>query len=544
MSYQYVNVINVCKSYGPKDVLDRVSLTISHTDRITIIGENGVGKSTLARLIAGVEPPDNGVIERREGLRLGYLPQEVELEGSEASLDAFLFGRCQHLASRMKILEAELASACDHRALLKEWDSCHEEFERAGGYDAVSRAEIVLAGLGLAGVDRSIPVGQLSGGQRVRATFAKLLLEAPDVLVLDEPTNHLDLAAVEWLERYLSDYPGAVFMISHDRTFLNRVCTTLAELSPRTHQLSLYTGNYDAFLQEKQRQQESMLQDYEAWREEQKSLYRRIRAASFSERRPPPPKDRNTMAYDRRGEKYAQSKSRCLRQAKARLEELEAEKRVHPIPKGYKGIFFDPVELTSKVGIAAVCLSKGYGGCSLFENLSFELLFGDRIVLQGVNGCGKSTLFEILVGNISPDGGRVVIAPSANIGYLDQQLALLPPEQRVGEELMSSFRMSEPSVREELHKTGLADEGLFQKHIGDLSLGQKKRLALLHLMLSKCNVLLLDEPTNHLDLTVLETLEAALQTFKGALCAISHDRRFTERVATRVWKLENGSLRT
>ncbi len=547
MSYQLLKLSDVSKAYGPKEILQHVSLTISHGDRLAIIGENGVGKSTLARLITRIEFPDSGVIETAEALRIGYLPQEVEGSGKECTVGEFLVGRCHSLRIRMEALEAGLAnkevSEEVQRRLLGEWERCHEELQAAGGYDSGHRCKIVLGGLGLSGMDCSMPMAKISGGERSKVAFARLLLESPDLLVLDEPTNHLDIKAVEWLESFLSGYRGAVLMITHDRTFLNRVCNRLAELSPTAHQLTLYTGNYDAFLEEKKRERERKLCEFVQWNEEKKALRQLIRAKSFAEAKPPPPKDGNTMAYDSRGEHFLRSKSRILRQAKGRLEELEAEKLTHPIPKAYRGIYFEPLELCSTVAIEAIGVSKSYEGRTLFTEVSFELQKKARIVLQGDNGCGKTTLMNVILGAVPLDGGRVKTAPSVKIGYLDQNLEMFPSEGTVGETLMGAFTISEGRVQEELHKTGLADAGLLRKTIGTLSLGQKKRLLLLYLMLSKCNVLFLDEPTNHLDLTILESLEAALKTFQGAVFAVSHDRRFIERVATDVWRLENGRLR-
>jgi ATPase subunit of ABC transporter with duplicated ATPase domains len=409
MSYQLLKLSDVCKAYGPKEILQHVSLTISHGDRLAIIGENGVGKSTLARLITRIEFPDSGVIETAEALRIGYLPQEVEGSSKECTVGEFLVGLCHSLRIRMEEIETRLAnkeaSEEVQQKLLIEWERCHEKLQTAGGYDIGHRCEMVLGGLGLSGMDCSMPLAKISGGERSKVAFARLLLESPDLLLLDEPTNHLDFRAIEWLEDFFLGYRGAVLMITHDRTFLNRVCNRLAELSSTTHQLTLYTGNYDAFLEERKRERERKLCEFVQWNEEKKALHQLIRSKSFAEAKPPPPKDGNTMAYDRRGEHYLRGKSRILRQAKGRLEELEAEKLTHPIPKAYRGIYFEPLELFSTVAIEAVGVLKSYEGRTLFTEVSFELKKGDRVVLQGDNGSGKTTLINAILGAVPLDGG-------------------------------------------------------------------------------------------------------------------------------------------
>jgi ATP-binding cassette, subfamily F, member 3 len=545
-SYQLVKLSSVCKSYGPKIVLDNVFLTISRNDRIAFIGENGVGKSTLARLIAHLEVPDSGTIETAASIRIGYLPQQLEIAVPEQTVGEFLLGRFRDLFHRKSEIEDCLSRPeCDEaqqQMLMQEWDRCHEELEARGGYDMEYQCHIILDGLGLSDLSLSMRIAQLSGGQKSKAAFASLLLTSPDLLILDEPTNHLDIKSLEWLEAFLDRFKGAVLLISHDRKFLNRVGRHIAELSAFTHSFAFYTGNYDDFLEEKHQEAVRKIQEFEAWKEEKKALYQLIKAKTFAAAKPSPPKDKNVMSYDHRGERHLRSTSRILRQAQARLNELEGRNLSHPVPKGYKGISFDPLELASAVVVQATGLTKAYGDHLLFKNIDLEVHAGDRIVLQGENGCGKTTLLEILLGITPADQGIIKLAPAAKIGYLDQNLDRCSGEVTVGEELVKTFGLNEADLRNELHKTGLADEGLLQRKVKTLSLGQKKRLSLLNLMLSKCNVLFLDEPTNHLDLLMLESLEAALRTFPGTIIAISHDRTFTERIATSIWKMEGGKI--
>jgi ATPase subunit of ABC transporter with duplicated ATPase domains len=542
MTYLLLKLSDICKSYGPKDVLAHVSLSINKKDRIAIIGENGVGKSTLARLIAQREVPDSGKIEISPGICIGYLPQEVPIYHSEETVGEFLQGRFHRIFLEKQETEMVLEHS-ESQELLRKWELCHEQLQQAGAYDMEHRCSEILSGLGLSGLALTTRFSKLSGGQKSRVAFAELLLSSPDLLLLDEPTNHLDVKAVEWLEGYCAEYQGAILMISHDRTFINAVAHSMAELSSSTHMLTLYTGTYDDFLEEKRNEMERKACEFAQWKGEKKALHQFIKAKTFSKSKPPAPKDKNTMAYDHRGERHLRSQSRILRKAKDRLTELEDDGRVNPVPKSYKGIFFDPYELSSECAIEGTELSKTFGSCVVLDGVSVEILKGDRIILQGENGCGKTTLAQILLGITRPDTGVVTIAPSAKMGYLDQNLEIFPADTTVVE-VLNSCSLTETEVREELDKTGLVDEGMLYKKIEALSLGQKKRLLLLFLMLSKSNVLFLDEPTNHLDLTILESLERALQSFQGAILAISHDRRFTKRVATAVWRLDRGKIHT
>ena len=547
MSYQLVKLANACKCYGSQVILNKISFTISQGDRVALVGENGAGKSTLAKIILGHESLDGGSLELASDIEIGYLPQEMDPGAIQAETvrDYLLTSQNQlkTLIDRKIYIEEVLAGNLapqEQAQLMQEWNNCHEAIERRGGYDCEHRIIRVLTGLDLVHLDLSFSLSKLSGGQKTRLGLAALLLSNPDVLILDEPTNHLDLPALEWLEKYLLDYPGALILISHDRMFINRVVHRMVEISRQTRQMKVYGGNYDFYVEEKRKDLERRLKEYEERKEEIQSLKQLIKAKTFSKSSPRLPSDRNIMAYDRRGERHMKGESRSIQQAKSRLEEFQEEPLDNPRPKNYQGIRFYPDKLHSAYAIELHRLSKQYPGTCLFEEATAALTKGERVVLMGPNGSGKSTLLRIIMGLTPMDSGEVKIAPSAKIGYLDQDIDLLDRKATAMEVFGKAFSLTETDLRNELHKAGLPIEGSLDQKIDSFSLGQRKRLQILYLMLSRCNVLLLDEPTNHLDMATMENFEDALKNFEGAVLAISHDRWFVERIATKIcaWRMD------
>lgn len=549
MSYQLIKLADASKSFGPQSIFENISFIINKGNRVALIGENGSGKTTLAKIILGLEPLDEGSIEISPSIEIGYLPQEMDFENSKAvTVQDYLLEAQNQLKSRIerkREIEEELSKELSpemQNSLMQEWNDCHDAIERRGGYAWEHRMDEVLEGLGLTHMGAAFPLSRLSGGQKTRVGLAGLLLSNPDVLILDEPTNHLDLSSLEWLEKYLLNYSGALLLISHDRLFINRIVNRIVELSRHTRQLSLYGGNYDFFLEEKKKALERTLKEYEERKEEIQSLKQLISAKTFAKPKQRAPSDRNIMAYDRRGERHMQSESRSIQQAKLKLEKLQREPLNHPIPKSYKGIRFQPDELRSDHAIEFQNISKQYPELCLFKDAEGSLSHGERVVLMGPNGSGKSTFLKILMGLISLDDGEVKIAPNARVGYLDQELSTFERQASPVEIFGKAFGLSEADLRSELHKAGLLFDGAFDRKICELSLGQRKKLQILHLMLSRCNVLLLDEPSNHLDMATMDNFEEALKLFNGAVLAVTHDRWFIERIATQIWRLENGLL--
>lgn len=539
MSPPLIKFTDAKKSFGAQTILNGIFLSISQGDRIALIGENGSGKTTLAKVIVDREFLDSGSIERKPGIRIGYLPQDSSyLTEQNCSMEDYLLNALGDLAvvrERLRSLEQEFEYCSPSQEKLDEWNDLHEKWEKRGGYTLDSLYSQVISGLGLSHLDLQQKIFRLSGGEKIRLVLAGLLLSAPDFLVLDEPTNHLDVSAVEWLENYLKNFSGAFLCISHDRLFLNRSINQILELSIETHQLKVYGGNYDCYLKERQAEKKRQLKAFEEQQEGIRNLKQFITTKTSSSTKAKGATDKNKMAYDRRGEKHLKSVKRSLDQAKLRLNDLEEAPLKHPIPKAMRGIAFQPQESHAHLVMEIQKISKSYEGRVVLKEISGEIHRGDRLVIQGPNGSGKTTFLKIILGMIEPDSGILKMASGCVLGYLEQTISLLPWDQTPIEWLRHHFSLSETELRSELHQTGLISEKSIKRKIGDLSLGQRSKLLILALMLSKANVLVLDEPTNHLDLGTLEELEEALVKFEGTVIAVSHDRWFTEKIATKVW---------
>ncbi len=548
MSEQVLEIHEVTKYFGAKLILDKVSLSINRSDRIGLVGENGTGKTTLAKIVMGTLEADAGQIRGARHLEIGYLPQEADID-EEMTVQQFLersMGRVDEMRATLEAMESDMGRADiapdDFSALLERYGQLQEEFTRRGGYESDYRLDQVFVGLDLTHIDRKRSIRTLSGGEKTRTMLASLLLSSPDLLILDEPTNHLDFAAIDWLEAYLLTYQGAMLLISHDRHFLNKVVNQIVELLPVNHQVTVYHGNYDFYLAERERQRAHQMEAYEAQQEEIKTLRRTIKTKGFSAGSGRPAKDGNKMAYDAHGEKAEQVRSREIQAAKHRLEELLADPISRPANRWRINPDFTPEEFGSRDVIRLTNVSKSYGDRSLFEGVSSTITGGERVVLVGPNGIGKTTLLKMILGLEQPDAGEIRIASGARIGYLDQEQETLDPNRTVLEEFSQGIIAPESEHRANLHKYGLfSDDQVYQK-IGSLSVGQRRKLQIAKLIVTRANVLLLDEPTNHLDLESVEQFEHALCEFPGTVLAISHDRFFIERVATVTWSIQNAHI--
>lgn len=526
MSRLLIQLSNISASFGPQVLFEDLSVSIHEGDRFALIGENGSGKTTLLRLFAGLMSPNEGEVRRADLLTIGLLPQEICVECPNETVRFYI--------EEGPFLQLEKAmEECLSSDRLTEWERVHEEYERRGGYRRVP-LEAVVQGLQLHGL-LDVPMQQLSSGQRVRAALARALLNAPDVLLLDEPTNHLDAEMISWLHGVLSERLGATIIVSHDRKFLNAACNRLIEL--RAGRLTCYGGSYDFYLQERERLLERQIRAYEAQQEEKARLKQTIKALSFSQPKPPPPSDRNRMAYDKRGECHQRSVQRTLNTLKDRLEEIEQKPLQHPRPKTIKGLVFRAPPLVSSVAIECDGIAKAYGDHIVLTDVSRQLRKGARVIIRGPNGSGKTTLLRCIVGIEKPDKGTIRHASGVHIGYLDQEVELLPSEETPFQYFEKVFHLTMTQLRSELHKAALPGEDLLNRPCSTLSVGQKKRLMLLSLMLQQPNVLVLDEPTNHLDLLTLEALESALLGFDGAILAVSHDATFINKIGTEMWDM-------
>ena len=479
-----LTVAGLSKSFGGRELFDDVSLNIMAGDCISIVGPNGAGKSTLFKIILGKEEADAGDVTFIRGTRTGYLPQESEPAGNESVLDI----------------------AVPH------------EHEHDGQF--VAKAKQILDSLGFKLTDHHRLARELSGGWVMRAHLARLLAEEPDLLLLDEPTNHLDLETLLWFQEYLRHYPGAILLISHDREFLNRLCTHVAEL--RQSRLLRYTGNYDEYLEQRASAEATMIATA-------KSQQREI--------------DRMQLFVDRfraKNTKAAQAQSKMKQ-----IERLKEEMVGTPDDDGPTvGFRFPQPQRSGQRVITLEKIKFGYGEKLIYDGIHFEAERGQRIVLVGPNGAGKSTLLKLLAEVLKPQSGLLKHGHNTKSGYFAQhRAAMLNPKHTVLQEALDTpQRVTEQSVRNVLGSFLFRGDDVF-KPVSVLSGGEKSRLALVKLLLNPPNLLLMDEPTTHLDMASVDALIVALKQYEGTLIFISHDVHFIRLLANHVVRVENGHLR-
>lgn len=542
-----VTVRNLTKSYGAIHVLDDISFVINSSDRVGIVGSNGVGKSTLLKILIGEEELDSGSFAYAPSSEVGYLPQTTPEFYGRTMQDLILasVGNLRQLEERMQQIEVRMTMTGDEElaALLEEYGQVSTKFQDRGGYDLDYKIDTILAGLRIAYLPRTQEVQTLSGGEKARVGLATLLLKSPDLLLLDEPTNHLDFATMEWLEGYLSHYSGAIVMVSHDRQFLNRTVNQVFEIDEHDHHLKKYEGNYDAYVLAKAAERAKWEEDYERQQEELKELRKRVREAArqvgHSYR---PPRDNDKFARYFFAQRVDSTVSRNIRAAEEQLKRIEAD----PIPKPPELIrvssHFNTEPLQSRVVVNARQLTKSWGERCILQDVSFTLAHDARIVLIGPNGAGKTTLLKLLLGEEEPDSGEVQIVSSARIGYLPQDPVDLDPRKTV----LETYRYGHIGYEAEF-VAKLIGYGLFRledmhKTVGQLSVGQRRKLEIACLMAQEPNVLFLDEPTNYISLDVLEAFEASIVNFPGPVIAISHDRWFIQRFGGKTWELSDTRL--
>lgn len=536
---------NISKAYGDNQVLNNVTFALPDGQKLGLVGANGVGKSTLIKIIIGEIEPDGGAVRLASGAEIGYLAQTLSAaEGQTiAELIDTTLGNIRQIEVRLRQLEAAMVQPGEDLAgLLADYSELTEQFERRGGYDLDYRLDQVMTGLAVAHLARDRRVATLSGGEKSRVGLAALLLAAPDLLLLDEPTNHLDFVALAWLEGYLQGYKGGVLVVSHDRHFLNQTVTAIVEIAEHSREAKLYSGNYDFYAQMKELERTKWVESYWAQQEEIRELRKQMKRKANVNPFARPPRDNDKFAYTFKAEKMQGSLSRDIRSAEERLRRIEED----PIPKPPAILKinpdFDPQVLTSKTPITVTAVSKTYGNQCVLDNVSCTVEPDSRIVIIGPNGAGKSTLLKIMAGVALPDSGLVDVAPSVVLGHLDQEQETLVTEGT----LFEVYRDGRVGDWEEF-KAELLGYGLFtwpdlMKPAATLSVGQKRKLQIAGLMAQKANLLLLDEPTNHISLDVLEEFEQALLDFAGPVVAISHDRRFIERFANEIWEMRDGRL--
>ena len=507
-----VIVEQLAKSYGPQDLFWDVSCSVARGDRIALVGANGTGKTTLLRLLAGLEEPTSGRVHRAKGLRIGYLPQGASLEGDGSLWQEIMavFEPLRAMEARLHDLEVQMANPAAAQGALEAYAPLRERFEAQGGYTYQDRARHVLMGLGFPTEEHDLPVAHLSGGQKTRASLARLLLESPDLLLLDEPTNHLDLQAIEWLEGYLNTWEGTVILVAHDRYFMDRVVRKVWELA--FGQIEVYGGNYSHYTLQRLERRERLAREYQAQQEmiaRQEDFIQRNIAGQLH------------------------------RQAKGRLKRLERfkEQELLERPREEQTIslrFQDPLRSGDKV-LWTQDLVVGYEREDpLFHCPDLDLRRGKCVALLGPNGSGKTTLLKALLGQVAPLAGYARLGASLKIGYFAQVHSDLDPDKTPLDAVLEVKNLPLAEARNFLARFLFRGDDVF-KRIGSLSGGERSRVALARLVLERANFLLLDEPTNHLDIASQEILESVLDEYAGTILLVTHDRYLVDRLASQLW---------
>lgn len=501
--------------------MEDVQFHIRPNERVGLVGANGMGKTTLFRIILREEGVDNGEVVIRKNARAGMLRQEL-VSGDEPILQRVVMGDGHYRRVREEM--EELSHGATSAACLDEWGrrygDLQHEFERLGGYDREAKGEAILEGLGFRAHQMHLPLSKFSGGWRMRVELAGLLLQNPDVLLLDEPTNHLDLYSVVWLEGFLKNYDGAILLISHDRRFLNALVGRVVELDRGT--LTSYTGNYD---------------DYERQKAERELLLEKAAAGQ----------QRKVAEIERFIERFRASAAKAS-QAQSRVKMLEKMERVEVATKARTVDFRFPQPARSgRIVVKLTDVCKSYGPVQVYKDFSVHVERGWKVALVGVNGAGKSTLMKMMAGVLVPDKGEVKLGINVSAAYYTQHHAeMLDPTLTVLETLEKveqvGFRLTLTQMRSILGAFLFSGDDV-KKKVGVLSGGERSRLCLARMLVVPASFLLLDEPTNHLDMSSCDVLSAALADYEGSLCAISHDRHFLDGIINRVWEVSNGGIR-
>ena len=509
----------ISKSFGEKVIIADGSFHIEDHEKAALVGPNGAGKSTLFKMIVGELPSDRGEVILTKGKSLGYLAQHQAMQSGSTIYEEVKLAKSDiiEMETQIRSIELELkyleGDALTSR--LETYNRLTASFERQNGYAYESEINGVLKGLGFTENDFSKPVDTLSGGQKTRVSLGKLLLTKPDILLLDEPTNHLDLNSIAWLETYLLNYPGAVLIVSHDRYFLNKVVTKVLEIE--SGKLMTYNGNYSDYAAKKQQLRDAQIKEYLNQQQEikhQEAVIEKLR--SFNREK---------------SIKRAESREKMLEKIRPVEKPLEANNEIH--------LTLEPSCVSGNDVLSVEHLSKSFPNQVLFQDISFDIKRGEHVAIIGDNGTGKTTLLKILNQVISADSGTFTLGTNVAIGYYDQEHHVLHMDKTIFDEISDDYPdLTNTKIRNMLAAFLFTGDDVF-KRIGDLSGGERGRVSLAKLMLSKANFLILDEPTNHLDIPSKEILEKALNNYTGTILYVSHDRYFINQTATRILDLVN-----
>ena len=520
-----INFSKVSKDFGGNPIFRDIDLEIMEGERIGLVGENGGGKSTLFKLLAGIDTPTDGVISRRRNLTIGYLAQEADPGQSHKTVFEAVSEVTQELVDLPFLLSQLEARMADPEVvadtdlmteILDEYGKAQERFEALGGYTLEHKVEAVLHGLGFGPAWYDQEVGLLSGGEKKLVNLARILIKEPDLLLLDEPDNHLDLEAKVWLDQYIQNYPGTVLIISHDRQLLDYVAKKIFELEDG--KISVYAGNYSYYFEERQRR---LLKQYELYILQRDEI-KRLEASM-----------RQLKGWSKVNDKFAtRAEDMTKRIERARQESVDRPILIRDKIK----VNLDPDRSGKKV-LEVEGISKSFDDHILFEPFDFTVLYGERVGIVGANGSGKTTLLKSMMEMIPADTGSVKIGASVVVGYYAQEQETLPFDSTALDFVRRIKPMNEPQAISFLHGLLFSFEDIHTP-IGRLSGGEKSRLQMARLMLNEANFLLLDEPTNNLDMASIEVLEAALQEFEGTILTVSHDRYFLDKIVNKIVSLE------
>jgi len=511
-----ISFSKIGKQYGKQVLFVDASFQLNPGEKVGLVGPNGAGKTTLFRMIVGEEAPDEGDVSVPKRLTVGYFRQDVEEMAGRTVLDEAIAGsgRLGDLHHELEALQRDMADPAkgdDMDRILARFGEVQEEYEHLGGYGLEAQAREVLHGLGFDDDRIEGDVGNLSGGWKMRVAMARVLLGRPDVLLMDEPTNHLDIESIIWLEQFLKSLPGALLMTSHDREFMNRIVSRIAEIDGG--EITSYSGNYDFYERER------------AIREtNREAAYARQQAMLAKEQR-------FIERFEKNAAKAAQVQSRV--KALEKIEKIE-------LPKKRRAVKFDfrqPARSGDQVAVIEG-VAKAYGARVIYDGFAMTVRRGERWCVMGKNGAGKTTLLKMVAGALAPDAGTVTIGASVKMGYFAQQaLDLLDPDLTIEEQLQKDFPQESIGVLRNLAGAFQFSGDDVDKKIRSLSGGEKTRLVLARMLLDPPNLLVLDEPTNHLDLFTKEMLIGALKDFEGTMLFVSHDRAFLRALSNRVLEL-------
>ena len=518
-----IQVEGLVKSFEiGKNILDGLTFQIDQGERVGLLGRNGAGKTTLFRILTGELDWDEGQVTIGRGRRIGLISQiPVYPEGyTVEQVLRSAFARLRPLSEEMERLEARMAAGENDPALLRRYGALRERFEVFGGYDTDVAVNKVANGLSITPDMRGELFDRLSGGEKTRVNLGRLILEDTEILLLDEPTNHLDLHATEWLENYIAGFRGTVLTISHDRYFLDRVVTRIIEI--QDGKAEFYSGNYSFYAVEKERRFQERMKQYE---KEQAKIQQLEKAAD----------QLRLWAFQGMDKTYRRAIS--MEKRIERMRTTAKPTRARKMDARFSAAEFHGDEILSLRG-----LSKSFGERTLFAGINLKIEGGERIALIGDNGAGKSTLVKMIMGELTPDAGRIRVGPQVKAAYLPQIMHFEHPDWNLVENMMAAKKgLSAQSARNRLAAYDFRGEDVL-KPVSVLSGGEQSRLRLCMLMDDEINFLILDEPTNHLDIASREWIEEAVESYDGALLFVSHDRYFINRFATRIWELSDGTI--